>query len=234
MSRRLMWILLVGLGVALLLLVVRRDQPMPGGLDSSDFASLVIRVAFIIMLSGALLALVRERLTEVLEASMFWVVIALILAVGYTYRAELREIADRVLAELIPGRPVIRGHTVEVALDRAGEFQIDDVYVNGAPTKMVLDTGASAVVLTQDAAKAAGLPLEVLSYSVSVDTAAGRTKAAAVTLNQIVLGPIFERDVPALVAQRGQLKTNLLGMSFLKRLESWEVRGDKLLMRGSP
>jgi aspartyl protease family protein len=37
-----------------------------------------------------------------------------------------------------------------------------------------------------------------------------------------------------LVAQHGQLKTNLLGMSFLNRLASWEVRGDSLRMRGSP
>ena len=43
-----------------------------------------------------------------------------------------------------------------------------------------------------------------------------------------------ERSVPALIAQPGQLRTNLLGMSFLNRLESWEVRGDKLMMRGYP
>ena len=45
---------------------------------------------------------------------------------------------------------------------------------------------------------------------------------------------IVERSVPALIAQPGQLKTSLLGMSFLNRLESWEVRGDKLMMRGTP
>ena len=98
---------------------------------------------------------------------------------------------------------------------------------------MVLDTGASAVVLTQEAAKAAGLPLEVLTYSVAVDTANGRTRAAPVTLDRIAIGGIVERAVPALIAQPGQLRTNLLGMSFLNRLESWEVRGDKLLLRGA-
>jgi aspartyl protease family protein len=40
--------------------------------------------------------------------------------------------------------------------------------------------------------------------------------------------------VPALVAQPGQLKNNLLGMSFLNRLQSWEVRGDRLRLRGNP
>ena len=104
--------------------------------------------------------------------------------------------------------------------------------INGARVAMVLDTGASAVVLTQEAAKAAGLPLEVLTYTVNVDTANGRARAAPVTLDRLAVGGIVERSVPALIAQPGQLRTSLLGMSFLNRLESWEVRGDKLMMRG--
>jgi aspartyl protease family protein len=99
---------------------------------------------------------------------------------------------------------------------------------------MVLDTGASSVVLTRDAAKAAGLPIEVLNYSVNVETANGHTHAAPVTLDRLAIGGLTERSVPALVAQTGQLKNNLLGMSFLNRLESWEVRGDKLRLRGQP
>jgi len=88
-------------------------------------------------------------------------------------------------------------------------------------------------VLTQEAAKTAGLPLEVLTYTVTVETANGRARAAAVTLDRVAVGDIVERAVPALIAQPGQLKTSLLGMSFLNRLESWEVRGDKLVMRGT-
>jgi aspartyl protease family protein len=106
--------------------------------------------------------------------------------------------------------------------------------VNGARINMILDTGASSVVLTQEAAKAAGLPLEVLSYTVNVDTANGRARAAPVTLDRLAVGNIIERAVPALIAQPGQLRTNLLGLSFLNRLESWEVRGDRLIMRGYP
>ncbi len=97
---------------------------------------------------------------------------------------------------------------------------------------MVLDTGASSVVLTRDDAKAAGLPLEVLAYTANIDTANGRTRAAPVTLDRIAIGGLVERSVEALVAQPGQLKTSLLGMSFLNRLQSWEVRGDRLLLRG--
>jgi len=99
---------------------------------------------------------------------------------------------------------------------------------------MVLDTGASSVVLTQEAAKAAGLPLEVLNYTVKIDTANGRTHAAPVTLDSIAIGGVLERAVPALIARPGHLRTSLLGMSFLNRLERWEVRDDKLVLRGYP
>jgi aspartyl protease family protein len=99
---------------------------------------------------------------------------------------------------------------------------------------MVLDTGASAVVLTHEAARAAGLPLEVLKYSVNVDTANGLARAAPVTLDRVSIGGLTERSVPALVASPGALRTSLLGMTFLNRLESWEVRGDRLLLRGYP
>jgi len=36
------------------------------------------------------------------------------------------------------------------------------------------------------------------------------------------------------VVPRGQMKTNLLGMSFLDRLESWGVQADKVMLHGYP
>jgi aspartyl protease family protein len=99
---------------------------------------------------------------------------------------------------------------------------------------MVVDTGASSVVLTYETAKAAGLPLELLDYNVDVETASGHTRAAKLTLDRLAIGKLVERSVPALVVPHGQMKTNLLGMSFLDRLQSWEVRSDKLMLHGFP
>ena len=175
----------------------------------------------------------RDRLSQALEALAFWAVLGLLLVVGYSYRFELRDVADRVIAELMPGHVAGRGRNVEVVRGHGGDFAVG-AHINGVRVPMVLDTGASSVVLTQQAAKAAGLPLEVLEYTVTVDTANGRTRAAPVTLDRLAVGGLTERAVPALVAQPGQLKNNLLGMTFLNRLESWEVRGDRLRMRGNP
>jgi clan AA aspartic protease (TIGR02281 family) len=129
------------------------------------------------------------------------------------------------------------GHTtareVQIGRGHAGQFAVQ-AQINGVATPMVIDTGASSVVLTYQTAKAAGLPLELLDYDIELDTASGRTKAARLTLDRLGIGKVVERSVPALVVPQGQLKSNLLGMSFLDRLESWEVRADRLVLRGYP
>jgi aspartyl protease family protein len=122
---------------------------------------------------------------------------------------------------------------VEIRRSRSGEFALR-ARINGVIAPMVVDTGASSVVLTYETAKAAGLPLELLEYNVDLETAGGHTRAARLTLNRLAIGRLVERSVPALVVPHGQMKTNLLGMSFLDRLESWEVRSDHLLLRGYP
>jgi aspartyl protease family protein len=230
--RRLLWLLLAILTAVLFVLVVRQDATI-ASLSQYDFSSLATKLVALVFVAMLVLALFRQRFSHALESALIWVVVALLLLIGYTYRFELRDVAERVLAELVPGRAATRGRTVEVARGPGGSFFVT-VMINEARVSTVLDTGASAVVLTQEAAKAAGLPLEVLTYSVSVETANGRARAAPVTLDRLSVGGITERAVPALIAQPGQLRTNLLGMSFLNRLQSWEVRGDKLVLRGHP
>jgi len=134
---------------------------------------------------------------------------------------------------------MLRQHSLEpapavhIARGQAGEFALH-AKINGVKAPMVIDTGATSVVLTWETAKAIGLPLEMLEYDVDVETAGGHTKAARLTLDRLAVGQLVEKSVPALVVPRGQMKTNLLGMSFLDRLESWGVRADKLMLHGYP
>jgi aspartyl protease family protein len=229
--QRLLLFLLAVLAAVLIFLVGQEDGSLMG-LSKVDLARLVVAVVFAVVVGFALLTRFRDRLSAALQSALIWVLIGLLLTIGYTYRFELQDVADRVLAELVPGHVATRGRAVEI-VGRGGSFSIN-AQVNGARVPMVLDTGASSVVLTQEAAKAAGLPLEMLSYTVNVDTANGRARAAPVTLEHLAIGGIVEQSVPALIVQPGQLRTSLLGMSFLNRLQSWAVRGDQLMMRGYP
>jgi aspartyl protease family protein len=231
--RRLILLLFAVLAVILCFLLLRQNDAHWAELIRLDESSIETKIMALALAGIIALALFRQRFSHALQSAAVWALIALILLLGYAYRFELRDVADRVLAQLVPGRAATNGRTVEIARGAGGSFSIS-TQVNDARIAMVLDTGASAVVLTQEAAKAAGLPLEVLNYSVQVDTANGRARAAPVTLDRVSIGGITERSVPALIAQPGQLRANLLGMSFLNRLQSWEVRGDRLLLRGYP
>jgi len=154
------------------------------------------------------------------------------LLAGYAYRFEIQDVANRVLAEVAPGHVVMaRGGEVIIARSRSGSFVMAGK-VNGRDARFLFDTGASAVVLTDATARAAGLDPAGLDYTVNVSTANGRTTAARVRLDRIHIGPISESRVEALVARPGALSENLLGMTFLERLSSYEVRDDKLVLRG--
>ena len=135
--------------------------------------------------------------------------------------------------ELLRKRAASPARAVQIPRTQSGEFALK-ARINGVSAPMVIDTGATSVVLTYETAKAAGLPLELLEYDVDVETAGGHTRAARLTLDRLAIGKLVERSVPALVVPQGQMKTNLLGMSFLDRLESWDVHADRLMLHGYP
>jgi aspartyl protease family protein len=141
--------------------------------------------------------------------------------------------ASDTVSDLLRKRATSPSRAVQIARGQSGEFALQ-AKINGVAAPMVIDTGATSVVLTYETAKAAGLPLELLEYDVDVETAGGHTRAARLTLDRLSIGKLVERSVPALVVPHGQMKTNLLGMSFLDRLESWEVRADRLMLHGYP
>jgi aspartyl protease family protein len=153
-------------------------------------------------------------------------------AVVYKDPEKIARATDNI-SNMLRKRSNAAGRAVQIARGQSGEFALR-ARINGVSAAMVIDTGATSVVLTYETAKAAGLPLELLEYDVDVETAGGHTKAARLTLDRLSIGKLVERSVPALVVPHGKMKTNLLGMSFLDRLESWEVHADRLMLHGYP
>ena len=119
----------------------------------------------------------------------------------------------------------------EISAERVNAVGILEGRSNGVSLTMLIDTGASTVVLKPADAQRLGIDVERLKYAVPVQTANGTTYAAHVRLRNRTLGPISLNDVEALVAKPGTLKENLLGMSFLSRLRSYEFTTDMLTLR---
>ncbi|HEY3910558.1 MAG TPA: TIGR02281 family clan AA aspartic protease [Stellaceae bacterium] len=115
--------------------------------------------------------------------------------------------------------------TLVYPADRAGHVMIDAV-VNGAPLRLLVDTGASLVTLTPADARAAGVDPEELVFDRRASTAGGVVRMALVTLREIRIGQLSIGEVRAAVIEH--LDVSLLGMSFLTRLQSYEMRDGKL------
>ena len=122
------------------------------------------------------------------------------------------------------------GRAVEVDAGRGGHFYID-ARVNGSTIPFLVDTGASAVALSHEAGRDAGLDLSPDDYTVKVNTANGVIAAAPVTLDSIRYETIRLRDVRAFVMPKGALSGHsLLGNTFLNKLSEFRVERGKLIM----
>lgn len=102
--------------------------------------------------------------------------------------------------------------------------------VDGRAVRFLIDTGATAVALSQNDAKRLGIDTKGLDYSYKVMTASGETRAASVKLASVSVAGAQVRDVDALVIEKG-LETSLLGMSYLGRLSSFQATPRALILR---
>jgi aspartyl protease family protein len=231
------WIALTLLVIAGLALLLRADAGSIAGFDPSDFAIAVAGVAMLIFLASSIAGSYRGRAGQAVRDLLSWSLMALLLVAGYSYRDEIFSLGHRVAGELLPPGTALRGdtqveseHAVKIRRRPDGHFVVK-THANGVALTMLVDTGASTVVLKPADAQRLGIDVERLRYIVPVQTANGTTYAAHVRLRSLALGPINLNDVEALVAKPGTLKDNLLGMSFLSRLRSYEFTSEFLTLR---
>ena len=102
------------------------------------------------------------------------------------------------------------------------------VTINGATTRMMVDTGATQVVLTRRDAARAGLEVADLPRNASIKTAGGAIEARTADLKSVSVEGVEVRHVRAVVLDE-TLPHSLLGMSYLNRLSGWRV-SDKAIV----
>ncbi len=207
------------------------------GLDAEHFATLAGGAGVALLLGSALGKAYRGRAGDAIKAVITWLVIGVGMLGGYNYRYEIGQLGYRIAGELgspaqsqVSEQSSTGQHSVRIRRRGDGHF-IATVTVNGAGVPMLVDTGASTVVLKQPDAKKLGIDTGRLKYTVPVQTANGVAYAAHVRIRSAAIGQITVNDIDALVAQPGVLKESLLGMTFLSRLRSYEFAGNFLTIR---
>lgn len=118
---------------------------------------------------------------------------------------------------------------VSVRATPHGHFELK-AEVNGYSIPFMADTGATVVALTYEAADQLGLNPHSLNFSGRSRTANGIAKVAPVILDRISIEGITLKNVSALVSEPGKLSTNLLGMSFIGRLNRVEMQDGRMVL----
>ncbi len=216
---------------ALALFLVPAETPILG-LDHSRFAQGALAGALIFwLLLGGPWRLGPANIGRAVGGALTWAALMVALTGLYAYRFEFTDFAGRVIAELNPNEPVV-GQGGEVIINQrlGGQFVIP-ARVNNVPGSFLFDTGASTVVIRAQDAKKMGLQTSALDYDIEVTTANGSAMAAETRLDELAVGPIVLHNVRALIARPGALSENLLGMSFLERLQSYSVERGRLVLK---
>lgn len=123
----------------------------------------------------------------------------------------------------------LSGRKMRLEADSRGHFS-GDFRINGSKVPAMIDTGATVVAINKSTARRIGLSVARDDFQHSVDTANGRTKAAAVTIARLEIGRIIVEDVQAVVLDDSALSGTLIGMSFLGRLSKYQVENGALMM----
>lgn len=133
----------------------------------------------------------------------------------------------------------------QVKLTRSSDGQFwTDVWVNGQRVRMMVDTGATTVMLNWSDAnrvmgaiskqakkgEAAYLQLKRFTFARGVG---GDVPVAEVVFNELRIGDVGGRHVPAILSlklEKDRPTPSLLGMSWLKTLARIELAGDTLIL----
>jgi aspartyl protease family protein len=223
----LIWLALVGLGIAI---YAGLRLLFPGQLDGTDQAGAVQLLGWLALVSSGLIYARRMRFGEVARNIGVWAAIAGVAILGYSFRGEAAAAFQRVRGELIPAMAVPAGdHAMTIAAADDGGFYVMG-QVNGATMRFAIDTGANGVVLSPADAARAGIDVDGLKFGLPSETANGVGYVAPVTLDSLNVGQIRLTSVPAAV-DKAPMSTSLLGMAFLKRLDSFQVKGDQLTLK---
>jgi aspartyl protease family protein len=206
------------------------SKAFPGQVRSVEDKGWVIWtfVLFAFISTGVLTA-GRIGWTQKARHAGIWLGIVAVMVLALSYRDEFTGVGQRVRSEFSSSYPVATGaHELVVTQGEGGGFYVMGK-VNGQLVRFLVDTGSSDTVLSPADAERLGLDPASLHFDRTAETANGTGYGAPFVAESVEVGSIRFNGLPMVVNQ-APMTSSLLGMTFLSRLESFQVRGRKLYL----
>ena len=127
-------------------------------------------------------------------------------------------------------KPMPGDQAIEVEVERGsdGHFYADAM-VNGQPVRFLIDTGSSAIALTVEDARKAGIAVDPADYELLGQGASGIVRGKEVTLDTLAIDSIGDTEVKAVVVEGASV--SLLGLPFLNQVDEIVIGKGKMTLR---
>ncbi|NDF12150.1 MAG: TIGR02281 family clan AA aspartic protease [Proteobacteria bacterium] len=192
---------------------------------SGDTKSLAYYLLLIPMLGSSVFLHFKGRASQGFQYAAIWIILICVLMIGYGFYQKNQ---NTVIGFINPSAPIEQNGAIEIRAATDGHYYIS-ARVNGKPVRFMVDTGATQTVIDKEVAIRLGIDTSRLVFNQLSNTANGTVKGAPITLDEITVGSITIRNVRASV-NGASLDTPLLGMSFLEKLRSYEVKDNVLTL----
>ena len=120
---------------------------------------------------------------------------------------------------------LVQGRKTIITQDMNGNF-VTNGTIDGVGSSMLIDTGASTLVITESLAQKIGL---LKRGRVAVNTANGTSEGYLTVVKEIKIGNLLGKNINAVVVPNMDIPHVLIGMSFLKTI-NFEKNGRQLIL----
>lgn len=191
-------------------------------MEDVDFGRLIYLVLLLCAVGSWVFVQSRQGLSKTVQQLAVWAFIFLGVIAGYGLWGDIRQ--------TLHPQQTVHSDTGKVVVPRSadGHYYLT-LKVNNTPIEFLVDTGASEVVLTEADARRIGLKPEELAFLGRARTANGEVRTASVRVDEIALGEIRDKNLRIWVNE-GELDSSLLGMAYLQRWSSFEIRNGAMIL----
>ena len=222
-----LWFVALWLGGLLLWSLVYH---FPNRITGSEVPSLAKLLLILLFLSLILFSFRKQDIRTTVRNALVWSIIFVCLAMSYTFRHDVTNTFNRVLAEFIPGYIWVKDNgTISVSVAEDGHYYLTGT-IQGEKVIFLVDTGASDIVLNHRDARKIGIDVEKLRFTQVYQTANGRVRGAPYLLDGMQIGS-FEFFEVWVSINETEMGTSLLGMSFLSQFDSYTFYDGKLQLQ---
>lgn len=190
--------------------------------------NLIWTVGALVLVASALFSR-RIGFGEIIRTTLAWVAIFAVFIVAFSYKDQILSIWNHVSAEVLgENEQQIVGSSLQIRQSADGHFWINAL-VNNKPVRFLVDSGATTTAMNLETARQTNVKISEIGFPTILTTANGDVEAQRGSIQTLQIGSMAVTELPIVVAEAFG-DSNVIGMNFLSKLESWRVEGNVMIL----